>query len=144
MITEQYVSFETAKLLKQAGFDEYVCDYFYVDNEEVNEASSYYMEHYNSSIDKNVYSRPTQQLAARWLREEHDIHISVAPDISSYEDCTCVHEDRRFILSWSVFKEGKVHCRYWPDVFKTFESALEAGLQQALKQIIFKLKDKQK
>ena len=58
MIEEQFVSFETAKLLKEAGF-EAECG-FIVDDD-----------------GRKLY-RPTQALAARWLCEHKMIEVSVA------------------------------------------------------------------
>lgn len=57
MIEESYVSFDTAKLLKEVGF-EAECG-FIVDDDE-----------------RKLY-RPTQALATRWLREVHRIVVDV-------------------------------------------------------------------
>ena len=59
MITEDYVSFETAKLLKEKGF-----------NERTN------MPHIDD-YQRLVCYIPTLQMAMKWLREEHNIAISV-------------------------------------------------------------------
>jgi hypothetical protein len=59
MIDEDYVSFETAKLLKEKGFDDFnfTChSYFY----------------------KN-FGRPTLQMAMKWLRVKHNLHIITLP-----------------------------------------------------------------
>ena len=65
-ITEDYVSFETAKLLKEKGFDGVV------------------QLHYNNlggkifssnPITKNCIKAPTLQMAMKWLREVHNIDI---------------------------------------------------------------------
>ena len=57
MITEDYVSFEIAKLLKEKGFDE-ECQQYYGDYE---------------------YPCPTLQMAMKWLRNVHNIHFVVEP-----------------------------------------------------------------
>ena len=83
MITEDYVNFETAKLLKEKGFDEECFAYYYV------------MPHktviaYDKDFPKNsdlslIYtnlefgSLPTLQMAMKWLREEHNLHIIALP-----------------------------------------------------------------
>ena len=65
-ITEDYVSFETAKLLKEKGFNE-PCVYVY--------------RHDGSEdiwdIDKEdiACQKPTLQMAMKWLREVHNIDI---------------------------------------------------------------------
>ena len=74
-ITEDYVSFETAKLLKEKGFDE-ECVYFYDWDEEdeiyricSNGGSC------NEARFPSYYSMPTLQMAMKWFRIEHNIHI---------------------------------------------------------------------
>ena len=69
MITEDYVSFETAKLLKEKGFDEYTFGYY------SNDGLIGFME-----VETRVsvgYQRPTLQMAMKWLREVHNIHINL-------------------------------------------------------------------
>lgn len=77
MIKEQYVSFEVAKLLKEKGFDE-GCSFV------VNATSKGMMPvtwpTTNSDIKDekaNLIAVPTQQMTMRWLRERHDIKISL-------------------------------------------------------------------
>ena len=75
MITEDYVSFEVAKLLKEKGFDwntdkqfnsdKIVGDYNITDR-------SRYPERYLDA--------PTLQMAMKWLREEHHYYIQVMLD----------------------------------------------------------------
>ena len=77
MITEDYVSFETAKLLKEKGFnwntdkqfnlDKIVGDYNITDR-------SRYPERYLDA--------PTLQMAMKWLREVHNLHIQ--PEITAW------------------------------------------------------------
>ena len=66
MITEDYVSFETAKLLKEKGFDGVVQLHY-------NNLSG---KIYSSNpITKNYIKAPTIQMAMKWLREVHNIDI---------------------------------------------------------------------
>ena len=75
MTQEAYVSFETAKLLKEKGFDE-PCHYFY----KPDSSDLYYgTEQINSQIGR-FYNAPTQQMAMRWLREVHHLYIQVMLD----------------------------------------------------------------
>ena len=75
MITEDYVSYKTAKLLKEKGFDIYVRSYYekneYKTKEEFNENSALW----NWNISSFRYSAPTLQMAMKWLREVHNIAI---------------------------------------------------------------------
>ena len=78
MTQEAHVSFETAKLLKEKGFDWDCRDYYEIlDNGE-------YIERPNGInwVDNNDYagciSMPTQQMALRWLREVYKIVIAIS------------------------------------------------------------------
>ena len=100
-ITEDYVSFETAKLLKEKGFKE-MCDSLYglaymhngkyIDEDEQYELESegrgseielveggmvYDFWYRNDKRVKHQYSRPTLQRAMKWLRKIHNILIVV-------------------------------------------------------------------
>ena len=72
MITEDYVSFETAKLLKEKGFDAPTRDYY--DSEGILESTAGY---YPNRSD-NTYSAPTLQMATKWLQEA--LNILVIPN----------------------------------------------------------------
>ena len=78
MITEDYVSFETAKLLKEKGFDEDI-DLWYDEN-----GGMFFQHKYDINRDwrvvvanSEVYECPTLQMAMKWLREKHHLHISL-------------------------------------------------------------------
>lgn len=98
MLTEQYVSFDVAKLLKEKGFDAYckfvwysrcpfsldeervnkhVLSYFYATEESENEISYSNKDDVPEYIYGDVYAAPTHQLARKWLREEKDINITI-------------------------------------------------------------------
>jgi len=80
MITEDYVSFEVAKLLKskkfhvptrshydgQGGFG--FCDICEID-----------WNNYKCFRQRRCYSAPTLQMAMKWLRKVHNIDISIIP-----------------------------------------------------------------
>lgn len=69
-ITEDYISFETAKLLKEKGFD-WNC-----------ESKKFYPEpYYDQESPDGVYS-PTLQMAMKWLREVHNFFIQIVVDFS--------------------------------------------------------------
>ena len=77
-LCEDYVSFKTAKLLKENGFDE-ECSCFYNNIDygtpglEV-DGRLYYK---NSALDDEEYAAPTLQMAMKWLREVHKIFIAI-------------------------------------------------------------------
>ena len=90
MITEKYVSFETAKLLKDKGFDE-ECRAFWKEWDGQNMlchcSSSHVfewchnsmLEGYNDDSELNV-AAPTLQMAKDWLRVEKKLYIQVDLD----------------------------------------------------------------
>lgn len=72
MITEDYVSFEVAKLLKEKGFDEY-CGYYSSDGK-------YWGYCVYNHRGKDYISAPTLQMAMKWLREEYKMHCDIGYD----------------------------------------------------------------
>ena len=88
MITEDYVSFETAKLLKEKGFDEYGM-YFYTLKDEGREGykSNRKLREFAHNSDPTLKERavscPTLQMAIKWLREVHNCHICVQAFITT-------------------------------------------------------------
>ena len=66
---EAYVKFETAKLLKEKGFD-WKCNISYGSQDTLIDYTMY------GFIDEdNLINAPTQQMACRWLMEEKHIFI---------------------------------------------------------------------
>lgn len=88
MIVERYVSFETAKLLKEKGFD---CDCKQV-YDLVRPQSCADGKMYDNFPDKNpnaygeLVSAPTLQMAAEWLRVEKGFYVYADLDIDYDED----------------------------------------------------------
>ena len=128
MIEESYVSFDTARMLKEAGFEANLKT-TYVE-EEKDEwafwASGTKRSDYNYFDD--TIACPTQALAARWLREKHRIVVDVAFTPPS------VNGD-----VWQYFI-GEMDDMVWEGDFEssdrkysTYEEAFEAGLQEAIK-----------
>lgn len=104
MITEQYVSFKTARLLKEAGFNG-ECN-FIIDD------------------DGCKLFRPTQALAARWLREVHRIHIMINPTSDGFE-----------YKLYDLLREKPVTVFGYRKA-NSYEDTLEMGLHDSLKQIL--------
>ena len=122
MIVEQFVSFDTAKMLKEAGFD-VPCTSQYTDNGFGWDNLS--RVNYNSC--ESLFSRPTQALAARWLREVH--HYAVCVWFSKdHEKWFYAHGN----IDSIVFDTDYIISEY---IFDSYEQALEAGLQEAIKLI---------
>jgi len=83
MITEDYVSFETAKLLKEKGFDEATNRYYNAQYDQIRTVSDTFMWHWNdeasmkSVLMEGAIAIPTLQMAMKWLREVHNILLVV-------------------------------------------------------------------
>ena len=122
MIEESYVSFETAKLLKEAGFDA-PCYVQYSDRGVQWDAS--YPENFNA--DDWGYSCPTQALAARWLREVHGIHV-----FSVYQ---FLPEKWSYVIQDMAYVNSEKGMKLHTDVFDSCEESLESGLREAIKLI---------
>ena len=81
-----------------------------------------------------TFSAPTQSLLQRWLREVHNIYVE------SYHDLTSDGTKIQFYTSWGFLqqkdKNGNQNVNGWYDEYndwKTYEEALEIGLQEGLK-----------
>lgn len=121
MIEESYVSFDTAKLLKEVGFDVPCRDFFTIEgdgNVVITEARSC---RYHNSFEDCFISRPTLALAARWLREEHNIFIQLNPTFDGWLLDLFDLKKHQYILT---NKDANAD---------SYETALEVGLQEAIK-----------
>ena len=118
MITEDYVSFETAKLLKEKGFnwntdkqynlDKIVSEYNITDR-------SRYPERYLDA--------PTIQMAMKWLREVHKIFISIQQ-----------HIDMSYV--WYSYEDGAPKGCDRESHNNTYEEACEEAIKYCLKNLI--------
>lgn len=122
MITEDYVSFEVAKLLKEKGFDGDTSCYYTPDNEK-----RWVYQHYQDFDKKDRIECPTLQMAMKWLREVYHIHIEIHLDSMDgrhpiyealYSECITIRTDN-FI-----------------DYGDTYEEAVEAALKYCLTNLI--------
>ena len=121
MIKEQYVSFETAKLAKEKGFDER-CNYVYDKNKTLQMIRNQSYEEFDKR-DKYSILCPTQSLLARWLREKHNISVEVFLTKNGYR------YEMYDTTNCTELVPNRLHTR------DTYEEAMEAGLQEALKLI---------
>lgn len=134
MIEEQYVSFDTAKLLKEAGFDA-PCRGIY---RAYRMGNSVFREYDRKNTKDDLcwntedgfqyeYLAPTQALAARWLREAHGIHV-----FSFFQ-----YHTQRWVyyvanLSAPCAEIGMI---FSENDYDNYENAMEDGLREAIKQI---------
>ena len=123
MIEESYVSFDTARMLKEAGFEANLRT-MYVEEEKDEWAfwdSGAKRSDYNYFDD--TIACPTQALAARWLREEHNIFIQLNPTFDGWLLDLFDLKKHQYILT---NKDANAD---------SYEQALEDGLQEAIKLI---------
>ena len=120
------ITFETAKLAKEKGFpqepNKLKIPYYNYKGEfkgDVKDWLRKYLRKEDTSDVESV-SAPTQSLLAKWLREEHNIHLIAYKNINidGYDWCYITTDGITNINS-----------------YKTYEEAYEIGLQEALKLI---------
>ena len=133
-ITEDYVSYETAKLLKEKGF-EYNPDesYWLIDADNkmywISRISAYdYVDAPTESFQrpKNGYRLITQAMAMKWLREVHNICISVDVKIGGGKYYVCI----------SSTESGLSHGVLEDEVWDTYEEACETAIKYCLENLI--------
>ena len=125
---EELISFETAKLAKEKGFDWDILHTY-------RDGKLDYEDYYRGTIDelyfnangrnitkfKEIISAPTQSLLQKWLREVHGIDVLVDKGVLCDK------------YSYEIYhKNDMLDSEY---VFKTYEEALEIGLYKSLKLI---------
>ncbi len=128
---EQLISFKTAKLAKKKGFDIKVETFYMGDSEDNflhNAGKKDNWNNYkcilNESELSDDYSAPTQSLLQKWLREVHLISIKV-------DDFTYNSKIRYDVNVVPLGSQEDTPS----EVLKSYEEALEKGLQESLKLI---------
>lgn len=126
MITEDYVSFEVANLLKEKGFDE-LCDKKYNGYKSIVPAGKMIELWQNSEFDVDEEcSSPTLQMTMKWLREIYHIHIRL---INSGDES----------YRYEIYpREGKYRSSCLSDrcYYETYEKAAESAIKYCLEKII--------
>lgn len=125
MITEDYCSYEVAKLLKEKGFDEssYTC---YVEKE----ISHYDYSSTNYELIDGVISCPTLQMAMKWLIEEKNIFIVIEPHDYDY-----INEKSKS-FSYSLWIGDNYYEYIESKDYPSYEEAIEAALKYCLQNLI--------
>lgn len=133
---EQYVSFLTAKLLKQAGYD-WETEHYYSTYGSVEEPNNgRYDLDYNSFGDE-FYSAPTQAVAMRWLREVKGYCVeATAIHGTKYMGKFYIQKDsREFSVcdGYQIINDLKEPKK---KLFDTYESAIEETIQICIEMIL--------
>jgi hypothetical protein len=127
---EQPISFETAKLAKEKGFDSEDGTAWYVDTilagHNPLELQTNLGEVYTWKSER-IYEAPTQSVLQKWLRDVYGYYVIIIPTIT---------------INWTfkiinIMKKDSMEIPPYTDVsgedFSIYEEALEKGLQEALK-----------
>ena len=139
MITEDYVSFEVAKLLKDKGFDEHCFCINYPLPEGghhsiilpnlLNNSMIPFIDKYNFCRYKEDFiTIPTLQMAMKWLREMHNIYIEITPSSKTNE---FIVDSYRIDIVTKTFDTIYVSSGY-----DTYEEAAEAAIKYCFENLI--------
>jgi hypothetical protein len=123
-MTEELVTLETAKMLKEKGFNEY-CKNVISDKGLMMET----IFRTSKDLPKSFYSCPMQSIAQKWIRETKNLHISIIRNACGYGYDICKADNGTHIIN--DLSDGPNDGGNWD----AYEEALEAGLQEALKLI---------
>ncbi len=123
MITENYCSFEVAKLLKEKGFNESIRCWY--DNFQDFHEEGVRMS--NTDCLPPTIMCPTHQMAMKWLRDVHNITIEPLVDFGS-SDKYWWSADISYIK-----KDGLITTLI---AYNTYEEAVEAALKYILENLI--------
>jgi len=138
---EKLITFETAKLAKEKGFDIPTAWHYHPRyglhtafwDEDSNDNSN----HNSNEWADGYYSAPTQSLLQKWLREKRNIFLTIRCDCDGKFDYhgydvkfgeTCFVKPEYQVDENECFEIGS-----FPYRFNTYEAALEAGLLETLK-----------
>lgn len=118
-IKEDFVSFETAKLLKEKGFDQN-CATYYLDG--------HVWRHYHGEVilkGKQIYAAPTQAIVMKWLRDIHGwfIHIDVIREASCW--LADIQDIKNDVAIYPI-----------KDEFPNYEEAVEAAIKYCLENLV--------
>jgi hypothetical protein len=144
---EQLITFETAVLAKEKGFDLEFCNVGWHgdfgdlkgDNYPFLGTYSFYKSIYCNNKDEHQIQRPRQSLLQKWLREVHEIYVYSEHDLNPKGNGILYHTNWGFINNPTTenrndwYRVGGGYSEN--EEFKTYEEALEVGLQEALKLI---------
>lgn len=148
MIREDYVSFETARLLKEKGFpqeyniynsmvyneedyeDEYEVQRMVLETKLVKAGT---LSSYPVGVPEPKCYCPTQAMAMKWLREVHNIYIQIMLDSWALGD----HSGYYIVIQKTDSDFEEVSPVDIDEVFfQTYEEACEAGIRYCLENLI--------
>jgi len=148
-IKEQYITFETAKLAKEKGFEQKIGlfyksggAYYNSDGELNGNCIKQIKSRLGIGIEENndngLISAPTQSILQKWLRDNHYLYVSII-ETSTYALVTGIGFYVE-VLKPEETEHGRVLTTLFASTmfFGKYEEAIEVGLIEALKQIQIK------
>ena len=127
-ITEDYVSFEVAKLLKEKGFDER-CTHYYKNEKYLVDLGYTNINSYTNSDLVEEFAAPTLQMAMKWFREIHKLDIDVSIE----------YKNSKKVYYYSILKKTvirNIDCLHSETNFDSYEEACEAAIKYCLENLI--------
>lgn len=130
-MNETLISFETAKLAKEKGFNE-GSENYYENNgnlaKQWPEEGGIYNQENDYGWELDYFEAPTQSLLQKWLREIHNVFINIGHR---------PHSQKFYFTITGKYNEGEKGMLYDYDYkkYETYEASLEAGLCNALQLI---------
>jgi hypothetical protein len=125
-INEDYVSFETAKLLKEKGFDSPCMGRYSVRSRE------FHLDCTKMCNNGGLFecAAPTHQMAMKWLREIHKIDIDIISRLS-------LNADNDHNYSYVIKHQyDKYHYNTYTDgEYQYFEDAVEEAIKYVLENL---------
>ena len=142
MITEDYVSYEVAKLLKDKGFPQtrilgdFITNMIYKVKTNESGKHSLLLQYPDRRYNKDRYiAAPTYQMAMKWLRKKHNLSIDVCTiqgrEVSymfNIWDFSSIHDNK--------FIGGTFDLREQLYDFKAPEEAAETAIKYCLENLI--------
>jgi hypothetical protein len=122
IITENYVSLEAAKLLKEKGFNQ-ACTTYYLDRQ--------IWRHHHCEVipkGKQIYAAPTQAMVMKWLREKDIIIIPKPKCFNKKGKC--------YVWDCSIYLKNR-HIKLQSD-FNSYEEACETAIKCVLSTFVIK------
>lgn len=140
-ITEDYISIETAKLLKDKGFNEET-EYVFSNNGELlklshlgikdltnTDCNDYHTWQFPIEGVASIISAPTLQMATKWLRKTYNICVVSFPVVTD--------DDGEAGCLWNYVILKKLKTLHNSDsIYESSEFALSNGLKYALENLI--------
>ena len=130
-LNEDYVSFETAKLLKEKGFKGFSIINIYDEdavNAYIKELEEKHLPY--SSDDPKLkefyYTIPTLQMAMKWLREKYEIDIIISRHIRG----------KRTTFFDRIEKRTYIEHQSKRNLYPSYEEACEAAIKYCLRNLI--------